>query len=87
MSGHEGGPPLADPTRVLLLPLRGLASEGIEPVVQRALGATPGVLAVEVHATEMLVRVTYDATRTAPATLRRCLRALRGSGPGPGGAA
>lgn len=44
----------------LELPLRGLASEGAEVSIRRALTGVPGVVAVEVLTMAYRVRVTYE---------------------------
>ena len=62
------------------LPLRGLASEGIAPVVRKALLSLPGVLSVEVREGEFFVRVGYDPGLVGEAAIRQRLHDLGGGG-------
>lgn len=52
------------------LPLRGLASEGADEIVGRALRGLPGVATVTVRAVEQVVRVTYDPVVTSGEAIR-----------------
>lgn len=58
------------------LPLRGLASEGVDAVVGPPLRALAGVVAVTVLASEFRVRVTYDPARIAPEAIREALHGI-----------
>ena len=54
----------------IALPLRGLASEGADEIVGRALRNLPGVATVTVRAVEQIVRVTYDPAVTSAEAIR-----------------
>ena len=60
----------------LELPLRGLASDGAEVLVEPPLRALPGVLTVTVVASEFRVRVAYDAARISPEVIRETLHGI-----------
>ena len=61
---------------MLELPLRGLASDGVEVLVEPSLRALPGVLAVTVVVSEFRVRVAYDAARVSPEVIREALHGI-----------
>lgn len=55
---REGSP--GEQYETMELPLRGLASEGVEVSIRRALEGVPGVAAVDVMASAYRVRITYE---------------------------
>lgn len=68
-SGVTGGQPGAFLEQIDL-PLRGLASEGANEIVGRALRDLPGVATVTVRAAEQIVHVTYDAAAVSAEAIR-----------------
>lgn len=72
--GPDGHP------RWLTLPLRGLASEGANAVIQRALAGLCGVAAIDVRMVEQVVRISYDAAQVTPEEIRVRLREAAGMG-------
>lgn len=77
--------PSPSATTETVLPLRGLASEGIGPLVIETLGALPGVSSVEVHPVEAFVRVVHDTAVTSADALRERLATVGRSPSGDGG--
>lgn len=66
---------LAPVTRVMLkqeiiLPLRGLASEGAEPLIRSAMASCRGVLGVAIHEPEFVVHIAFDPTVTSGEEVR-----------------
>lgn len=55
------------------LPLRGLAGEGAQAVVDRALGALAGVRSAHAGA-DQLLHIEYDAASVTPADIHEALR-------------
>lgn len=72
-------------TRVLELPLRGLAGEGAAGIVTPRLMRVPGVIAVDVRSAAFRVRVTYDPARATPVAIDTALHSLNVGEPGPHG--
>lgn len=60
----------ADFLEQIQLPLRGLAGEGADEIVGRALRDIPGVATVTVRVVEQLVRVTFDPAVTSADAIR-----------------
>ena len=58
----------------LSLPLRGLAGEGAQAVVDRALGGLAGIRHARAEATSQVLDVEYDADRVTPAEIHEALR-------------
>lgn len=68
------------PLRWLTLPLRGLASEGADAVIQRSLAGLCGVAAIDVRIVEQVVRISYDDAQVTPEEIRIRLRDAAGMG-------
>lgn len=75
-SSSDASASVFDGLATLDLPLRGLASEGVEARIVPPLRAIPGVRDVTVLAAEFRVRVTYDPGQVPPETIRECLHGL-----------
>ena len=58
----------------LSLPLRGLAGEGAQAVVDRALDGLAGITHARAAATSQVLDVEYDAERVTPAEIHEALR-------------
>lgn len=58
----------------LSYPLRGLAGEGAQAVVDRALGGLVGIQAARAEATAQILDVEYDAERITPSEIHEALR-------------
>lgn len=83
MSDAPDGAPAA--TKVLELPLSGLAGEGAADIVAPRLMRVPGVIAVAVWSAAFRLRVTYDPTRATPNAIDAALHSLQVGEPGPHG--
>ena len=66
----------ADALEQIQLPLRGLASEGADEIVGRALCDMPGVAAVTVRVVEQVVRVRYDPAVTTGEAIRERMHSV-----------
>ena len=55
------------------LPLRGLAGEGAQAVVDRAIGTLPGVLSAKAGAATAILRIEYDADAVSPQAIHDAL--------------
>ena len=58
----------------LSLPLRGLAGEGAQAVVDRALSGLAGITHASAEATSPVLDIEYDAQRVTPAEIHEALR-------------
>ena len=58
----------------LTFPLRGLAGEGAQAVVDRALGGLAGIRSARADATSPLLQVEYDAEQIASSEIHDALR-------------
>src|SRR5215211_6817493 len=80
---------IAPPRQTAVLHVGGLHYASEKSVVERALGARPGVVSVEANSVAQTATVTYDPARTSVADLRAWVEecgylSLRGPvGPGP----
>ena len=81
-SAGTGGTPT---TAHVDLPLRGLASEGASPSIERALRRVPGVLRADVHAADFRAHVEYDPTIVTPFAIACALRDAAGGNADPDG--
>lgn len=55
------------------LPLRGLAGEGAQAVVDRVIGTLPGVLSARANAAAVILQVEYDADVVSPEAIHDAL--------------
>lgn len=65
------------PMRTMRLPLRGLASEGANEIVGRALASLPGIVGIRASMANNLLEVDYDNSST---TEKQIHDALKGAG-------
>ena len=61
------------PLAELTLPLRGLAGEGAQKIVDMALADAPGVLRARASIVDQLLTIVYDPQQTSPAEIHEAL--------------
>ena len=61
------------PVQTLRLPLRGLASEGAEDIVAKALAGVPGIASIRASMVNNLLEVDYDDARVSEKVIHDAL--------------
>lgn len=62
------------PIEILRLPLRGLASEGADEIVAKALANVPGIAAIRASMLNNLLEVDYDRDRVSEDQIHETLK-------------
>lgn len=75
VSGKRPEPPERQVgTSEIVLPLRGLASEGAEEIVRQAMSSCHGIQEIAIHEPEFLVHIAFDPGEVSPDEIREHFR-------------